>query len=171
MKGKKRIFVYGYGNPGRQDDGLGVRCTELLEEWVKEKSLNNVRFDSNYQLNIEDAAEISNSDIVIFIDASMEEIKDFYISKLDMSAKMDFTMHSVSPGFVLHLCNEIYDRKPEAYLVHIKGYEWELKEGITEKAEKNLLYAFELLKNMVKYPDLIDEYIEPVSTKEALNYN
>ena len=171
MKSKKRIFVYGYGNPGRQDDGLGVRCVELLEEWVLEKGMNNVRFDSNYQLNIEDAAEISDCDIVIFIDASMEDIKDFYISRLDMSAKMDFTMHSVSPGFVLHLCNEIYDRRPEAYLVHIKGYEWELKEGLTDKAEKNLLYAFELLKSMVKYPSLIEEYLIPVNEKEAMNYN
>lgn len=171
MKSKKRILVYGYGNPGRQDDGLGVRCTELLEEWARKQKFTSVFFDSNYQLNIEDAAEISDKDIVIFIDASIEDIQDFIITKVKPTKKTNFTMHSVSPGFVLHLCDEIYNQRPDTYLVHIKGYEWELHEGLTEKAENNLIYTFELLKTILKYPGLIDEYLEPEKSIEEINYN
>lgn len=171
MKSDKKILVYGYGNPGRQDDGLGIMCVELLEEWVVKKNLPNLSFDSNYQLNIEDAAELSDKDIVIFIDASEEDIQDFYITKVTLSKKVDFTMHSVSPGFILNLCAELYNCKPEAYMVHIKGYEWEFKEGLTAKAKNNILYAFEFLKTILKYPRLIDEYIEPENTMESINYN
>ncbi len=76
-----QILIYGYGNPGRQDDGLGVVLTQKLEAWVSESQLTGVEFDNNYQLNIEDAAAIAQKDLVIFADASEENIEDFCLSK------------------------------------------------------------------------------------------
>ena len=69
-----KILIYGYGNPGRQDDGLGNAFTNRIQEWVAIEGLHDFHFDSNYQLNIEDAEAISNMDLVIFADASEEEI-------------------------------------------------------------------------------------------------
>jgi len=77
----KKILVYGYGNPGRQDDALGVRLAENIEQWVQDDHIENVEVDYNYQLNIEDSDRVSKSDIVIFADASIEEIDDFIFSK------------------------------------------------------------------------------------------
>ncbi len=34
-----QILVYGYGNPGRQDDGLGVELVRRLEEWAVENEV------------------------------------------------------------------------------------------------------------------------------------
>ena len=34
-----RILIYGYGNPGRQDDGLGIRLSEELENWAHQQGL------------------------------------------------------------------------------------------------------------------------------------
>ena len=51
----RKILVYGYGNPGRQDDGLGVALVEELEQWVATEKIPGLDFDSNYQLNAEDA--------------------------------------------------------------------------------------------------------------------
>ena len=28
------ILIYGYGNPGRQDDGLGPTLVDALETWL-----------------------------------------------------------------------------------------------------------------------------------------
>ncbi len=145
----KKILLYGYGNPGRQDDALGIRFIERMQVWVKEKGLDNIFFDSNYQLNIEDADTISDYDIVYFVDASMEPIEDFTISKVEFStAQVEFTMHAISPGVVLNLCDNIYNKIPKAYLVHIKGYEWDLEfnKGLTEKGEKNLQSAIDYMK-------------------------
>ncbi len=89
----KKILLYGYGNPGRQDDALGIRFIERMQVWVKEKGLDNIFFDSNYQLNIEDADTISDYDIVYFVDASMEPIEDFTISK---ASKYSFDCYSIS---------------------------------------------------------------------------
>lgn len=152
----KKILLYGYGNPGRQDDALGIRFIEQMQTWVEEKGYKNISFDSNYQLNIEDADTISGYDIVFFIDASMESIESFSITEVEQSnAQVEFTMHAISPGVVLSLCKQIYEKIPQAYLIHIKGYEWELEfdKGLTEKAEKNLQDALRFIQE--KLPEIV----------------
>jgi len=147
---KPKILIYGYGNPGRQDDGLGVLLADMIEEWKTQHKLENIFTDSNYQLNIEDAANIADNDIVIFADASQENIEDIDYTIVEPSAEINFTMHTCSPSFVLHLCKNIYDKIPKTYLLHIKGYEWELKEGLTNNAEKNLRKAFDFIVNKIQ---------------------
>lgn len=145
-----KILVYGYGNPGRQDDALGNIMVEKLEEWAEENKLSNIEFDSNYQLNIEDADSISNFDIVYFLDASIEEIDSFELTEVQPSKNtVEFTMHAVSPGFVLDLCKKIYSKSPKTYLLHLKGYEFEFMEEITEKASENLDAGFEFMKKKI----------------------
>lgn len=149
MKNNKKILFYGYGNPGRQDDALGILFVDEMEKWVKAQNIDNISFETNYQLNIEDAEEISGYDLVIFSDASMEPIEGFEFSEVQRSdAQVEFTMHAVSVSFVVDLCYKIFNKVPDAYLVHLKGYEWDLDfdKGLTEHAEKNLQDALEFIK-------------------------
>jgi hydrogenase maturation protease len=143
------MLIYGYGNPGRQDDGLGVMLAEKLEKWSAENGLDHIHVDTNYQLNIEDAAEIANYGVVIFADASKEDIGHFSFTRLEPSGKSEFTMHAVSPGFILHLCNKVFNCDPETYLIHIRGQEWEFMENMTDSASKNLNMAMEYLKKFI----------------------
>lgn len=146
-----KTLLYGYGNPGRQDDALGVACVEEMEQWIKSEGITNISTDTNYQLNIEDAATIAEYERVIFIDATIEPINDILYTKVDAGeAHIEFTMHAVSPSFVLDLCNKIYQKTPLTYLLHIKGYEWELAEGLTDAAKENLKKAVAFLKKELK---------------------
>ncbi len=145
----RKMLIYGYGNPGRQDDGLGPALVSKLDLWLKENNYNNVITDSNYQLNIEDAAVIFDRDPVIFVDATQNNIPSYQFDPLEPSPKKEFTMHAVSPAFVLSLCESIYSRKPETYLLQIKGYEWKFLEEITEQAANNLEQAFEFIKEFI----------------------
>lgn len=148
MLEKGKILVYGYGNPGRQDDGLGVALISRLEQWITESNLQHIDADTNYQLNIEDAAAIHPYDEVVFVDASMEDIHDFDFSEVKPdNARVEFTMHAVSPAFVIDLCRKIYGKSPKARLLHIKGYEWEFEEQLSPPARDNLNKAFEFLIN------------------------
>lgn len=153
MTDQPKIFIYGYGNPGRQDDGLGNLFVEKISEWVQQEGFENFKFDSNYQLNIEDAAEIAGFDIVIFVDASVEDIQDVVLDEITPKTKVEFSMHSVSASYVVQLCNDIYKESPRAYLLHIKGYEWEFREGVTARAAENLEKAFEFMKPLLKAPE------------------
>jgi hydrogenase maturation protease len=149
---KIKILIYGYGNPGRQDDGLGNYFVDQAKAWAEKNGLDHISFDSNYQLNIEDAAEISDKDIVIFVDASIEEIESFLLDEITPDDKVEFSMHAVSASYVVHLCNDIYGKSPKAFLLHIKGYEWEFMEGITEKALQNFESAFDYMKPLLTDP-------------------
>ena len=150
--GFMQILIYGYGNPGRQDDGLGIELVSRLEKWAAEKGLFEIEFENNYQLNIEDAAAISGKDLVIFADASREEIDDFCLSEVDGSAEISFTTHAASPGYILQLCKELFQTEPRVLLLHLKGYEWDLKEGLTDRAKENLDKACDYLKKLLVDP-------------------
>jgi hydrogenase maturation protease len=149
-----RVLVYGYGNPGRQDDGLGIALVDKLEEWAGHQGLDGIEFENNYQLNIEDAEAISGRDLVIFADASQEDIADFCLSEVDGEAKLSFTTHAASPGYILKLCQELFQKHPRVLLLHIKGYEWDFKEGLSNKAVENLELAFDAMKVFLQQPQL-----------------
>lgn len=141
-------LIYGIGNPGRQDDALGIIAVDELKKAIGSDST--ISFEQNYQLNIEDAELISRYDLVYFIDASIETIKDFKIEPLSPDhQKIEFTMHAVSPAYILDLCRSLYNTMPEAYVVHIKGFEWNLKEGLTNKARSSLKTALTELEKLL----------------------
>jgi Ni,Fe-hydrogenase maturation factor len=126
-----------------------VLLSEEIEKWSHVNGLSNLTTDSNYQLNLEDAAGIASYDMVIFADASGEDIATFLFEPLQPSAAVEFTMHAVSPAFILHLCTQIFEHIPEAYLMHIKGYEWEFMQEMTEQARTNLDQATDYLKQFI----------------------
>ena len=106
------------------DDGLGVSLASEIGNWARRNNIANVHTDTNYQLNIEDAEIIRDFEIVVFADASTEEVKEnVLLTRLDGNNELTFTTHAASPGYVVHLCNHLFGCKPEAYLLHIKGYE------------------------------------------------
>jgi hypothetical protein len=94
----------------------------------------------------------------------MEDIGDYQITRIQPSEKVNFSMHAVSPSYITYLCQTIYNKYPLLYLVHIKGYQWELKEGISAKAESNLDEALNYLKDLLqrstKPKDIIDQVAE-----------
>jgi hydrogenase maturation protease len=148
-----KVLIYGYGNPGRQDDGLGNAFVNRIREWVAVEGLHDFYFDSNYQLNIEDAEAISGMDLVIFADASEEEIEDFCLSKVDGKTEVTFTTHAASPGYIVKLCDELFGKKPLVLLLHIKGYEWEFAEGLSNRAVENLEAALKYMKKRLHRPE------------------
>ena len=148
-----KILIYGYGNPGRQDDGLGNAFVNRIREWTAIEGLYDFYFDSNYQLNIEDADAISDKDLVIFADASEEEIEDFCLTKVDGTSDITFTTHAASPGYIVKLCEELFNKNPLVLLLHIKGFKWEFQEGISEEAQSNLNAALVYMKKRLLHPE------------------
>jgi hydrogenase maturation protease len=150
-----KILVYGYGNPGRQDDGLGISLAEELEKLFAGNPRVNLQTDTNYQLNLEDAANIAEYDIVIFADASTEDIADFRFESLKPSGKNEFTLHAVSPAYVLYLSEQMFGHVPKAYLMHIRGYAWEFMGEMSEKARSNLKMATGFISKFINEHGMI----------------
>ena len=140
----KRILVFGIGNPGRRDDGLGPALADALTRTVFPASVH-VTGEFRYQLNIEDAATMRDFDIVVFADASVSEEPPVTLEKIEPADAITFTTHALAPASVLGLCAELYGGVPEAYVLAIRGADFDLGEGLSAQAERNLGSALDVL--------------------------
>lgn len=139
MKNLSNTLIIAIGNNTRQDDGLGWKFLELLEK--KETNSNNSAY--KYQLMVEDAELISGFDSVIFIDACKLELENgFTFERIYPAEAVSFSTHSVPPNQILNLCENLYAKKPKAFLLKIQGYHWNIEIGLSKQAETNLKNAF-----------------------------
>lgn len=143
-----RVLVIGYGNPGRRDDGLGPLFAVVIEKL----KIPNVSVDSDYQLIVEDAHVISEYDVVIFVDADAVCVEPFYFKKIQPATSgPGFSSHSVTPAEVLALARQLFSSKVRAYVLGIRGYEFEeFGEGLSERATKNFEEAKQYIINWLR---------------------
>jgi hydrogenase maturation protease len=132
-----RTLIYGIGNPGRGDDGLGPALVELLESAAPGLA----SLDANYQLNVEDALACSEHDEVVFADASETAEAPFAFESLEPAGGAGFTTHELAPAAVLALSEELYGKRPRAWTLAIRGYAFDVGEGLSPQAEINLSAA------------------------------
>ncbi len=141
-----RVLVLGYGNPGRQDDGLGPAAAAGIDilGWP-----NLTAFD-NYQLNIEDASEVAAHDVVWFVDASKTCPSPYEVHDVVPSLTIDFTSHLLRPETVMAIARQCYGRAAKAHLLAIRGYEFAFIEELTAKASENLQAALRMLSERIQ---------------------
>lgn len=129
----KRILLIGIGNDGRGDDALG---------WLfADRFSGNPALDVvyRYQLQIEDAALISEYDGVVFADASLAEIAGgFEVKECTPAASVHFSTHRLEPATILWLAKAVYQASTVGFVVAIQGYAWELHQGLSPSAALNL---------------------------------
>jgi hydrogenase maturation protease len=139
------VLIVGYGNPGRQDDGLGPEIVQELEQL----NLPGLTLEADYQLSIEHAADLEQSERVIFVDAAVQGPEPFEVKRLEAARNIEFTSHTLGPEAVLAICHDTYPRAPEALLVAVRGYSFEFSEGLTDKARENKSKALEFITNLI----------------------
>ncbi|HTZ59454.1 MAG TPA: hydrogenase maturation protease [Acidobacteriaceae bacterium] len=140
-----RYLVLGYGNPGREDDGLGPTAAAAIEAdgWA------NVTVLSNYQLVPEDVFEIANADVVWFVDASRSGGEPFEVIALPPSDAISFASHSATPQELLALTAQYFGRRPKAHMLAIRGYRFAFREGLSGRAGRNLEQALVFLRRSI----------------------
>jgi hydrogenase maturation protease len=138
LKTDQKILLIGIGNNCRGDDGLGWKFVELVESM----GLDFIDHEYRYQLQVEDAALISEYDVVYFVDASYEKMdKGFELRPCIACDEEQVSSHAQSPGAILKLANDLYKKFPDAYVLAIAGESWELETSLSEAAERNLVDA------------------------------
>jgi hydrogenase maturation protease len=136
-------LVYGIGNCGRQDDGLGWAFIDRLEARRCASSANLRR---TYQLNLEDADLIQGFARVLFVDATKDPaVSSFVLTRPEPKLDFSFTSHAISVPSILATAQQCFGYVPDVYLLAIRGYEWEMQTGLTEAAEHNLSDSLEFL--------------------------
>ncbi len=137
-------LIYGIGNVGRQDDGLGWAFIDWLEE---ESICPKAELMRHYQLHLEDADLISYKKQILFVDATKApDVESFQLEKMEAKMDFSFSSHAISISSIMATCRQCFDKVPDVQLLTIKGYEWELQLGLTEKAKQNLLSATDFFR-------------------------
>lgn len=142
LENHPKILIHAYGNAGRGDDALGFAFLEMCRPWLSSEFAEHVTASHDFQLNVEHAYTMSEYDIVLFVDATKNDVHAFSFCQVHPLPPASFTTHMLTPANVLHLCTDLYGRTPETFLLQIRGYDWRMMEGLSEKAEKNLWSAF-----------------------------
>lgn len=146
-----KTLILGWGNPGRGDDGLGPEFVRALAG----SRLPGVDADSGYQLQVEDAAEVAGYQRVLFVDADRRGAEPFWLGRLRPNGDVAFSTHSVSPGAVLAVARDLFGAEPEAWIMGIRGYEFdEFGEQLSQRARCNLDRAVEYVKSALEDGDL-----------------
>ncbi len=129
------VLLIGYGNPGRLDDGLGPAAAAVIEKL----GLSGVTVEADYQLVVEDAELAGRHELVIFVDADVAAAEPFEVRPVQPREGAGFSTHSVSPEELMHLARQLFSAAATAFVVAIRGYEFDgFGEGLSDKARENL---------------------------------
>ena len=130
-----RLILFGIGNCGRCDDGLGWAFLDQIEQEGTFRG----QLEYRYQLQIEDAALIRDAERVVFVDSHRGSLPGGWSwQPCEASADFEFTTHTLAPQAVLFLCQNLYGKHPHAEVLMIEGVKWDLANGLSGQATQHL---------------------------------
>ena len=139
-----KLLLFGYGNPGRGDDALGP---ELIGR-IAQLHLADVECQNDMQLQVEHVTDLAACKRVLFIDADISCAEPFDFSEISAVKDDSYTSHAMSPTALLHAYSQVYGKDaPPAFLLRIRGYDFELGDPLTGKASANLERATEKVRD------------------------
>jgi len=149
------VLVYGYGNPGRLDDGLGPALVHVLAARAIGED---VTLETGYQLQIEDAALVAEHDVVVFADADRACPSPFELHPLAARREVAFSTHSVAPESLLGLAREHFGGETAGFLLGIRGYEFEeFGEALSPGARRNLAAAVDYMERALREGRFVED--------------
>lgn len=157
-------MIHGYGNPDREDDGVAWHVLRALalelglpapnsyeEEFPVDDPRWNVRgaqldFAFTLQLTPEMAEDIAAYDRVCFVDAHTGDIPVpvRMIAVESEFQRSPFTHHLTAQSLV-SMCETLYNKKPDAALLSVRGYQFEFSRELSERTRALLPEAVGLV--------------------------
>lgn len=149
MSTAANVLVIGYGNPLRRDDGIGPFVASEIEE----RRMPGVRTIVVHQLTPELAEELAEADLVIFVDARVDEGHESVgVYRLEPGGTRCGVTHVVDPRGLLTLSMLVYERTPEAWLVSIAGTDFGVGEGLSGPARRRVDAALNWIEQRLEQP-------------------
>ena len=167
IAGEREItWVLGYGNPLRGDDGVGPLVAETVSSW----NLPGVHAVALHQLVPEWAETLAQARRVVFIDASIEPLPRIQVrldeAETEASILVSFqpiapaampdsrsptssspSTHHLTPPTLLALVRLFGDQLPDAWLMTVRGQEFDWGETLSPTAWRGFEHAIKILRD------------------------
>lgn len=129
------ILIFAIGNESRGDDALAP----LLLRSLQTEGIAQAELIEDYQLQIEHVTDLVGRERVLFIDADVSCDSPFHYSAISAAHDNSYTSHAMTPFALLHAYRQVYgEDAPPAFLLHIRGYDFELGAPLSGQATANL---------------------------------
>ena len=149
-----RTLVIGYGNPSRNDDGVGLAVVNHLRQRLGLKTLDETTdgFDELgdepgdaldtlflQQLTPELAETVAAYDRLILVDAHTGAYPDL-VHRSELSPRHDPAMvsHILKPGHLLALAQQYYGKAPRAELISVRGFDFNFGETLSQQTAQGV---------------------------------
>jgi len=136
------LLVIGYGNTLRGDDGVGPKVAEAVEALA----LPGVRTLACPLLTPELAEAVSQTGVVIFVDAAVDAPREVQRRKLAPAESSQVMAHAASPATLLALARDVFGHAPEAWWLTIPVAELGIGEELSPLAQQGFEQAVEEVK-------------------------
>ena len=142
------FLVIGYGNTLRRDDGVGPRVAEA----VAKLALPGVRALACPLLTPELAEAVSQTRVVIFVDAAVDAPREVQMRKLVPTETSQVMAHAANPATVLALARDVFGHIPEACWLTIPVEDLRLGEELSPLAQRGFERAVQEIRKWAGEP-------------------
>ena len=134
------LLIFAIGNESRGDDALAP----LLVRQLQGEDISQVEYVEDYQLQVEHVTDMLDRSAVLFVDADVSCDEPFHFSGITAEKDSSYTSHMMTPFALLHTYRQVYETDaPPAFLLRIRGYDFELGNPLSGRAAANLAAALE----------------------------
>lgn len=141
-----KLLVIGYGNTLRSDDSVGVRAAET----VASMGLPGVRTLICQQLSPEHAEPISQTNVVVFVDAAVDAPKEVQLRPLEPNESSQLMAHAADPRTILALARDVFGHAPRAWWLTIPAVNLDFGESLSSEARRGLNEAVQRIVELTK---------------------
>ena len=149
-------LLLGYGNPDRQDDGVAWHVMHTLalqlglpaSDSYEDEFPPNDRLDLDFQLQLtpEMAEQLSRAERVCFVDAHTgSQTSDVQLVPLSTEFQHSPFTHHLTPQTLLALCQTLYSKTPQAFLLSVRGHRFEFERQLSPETQALVPEALKLL--------------------------
>lgn len=129
------LLVFAIGNESRGDDALAP----LLLRQLAAQDFPQAEFIEDFQLQVEHVTDLEGRDAILFVDADMSCEAPFLLEQITAAHDNSYTSHAMTPHSLLHAFQQFYGKNaPPCFLLRVRGYGFELGDGLSTEATANL---------------------------------
>ena len=157
-------IIIGYGNPDRQDDGVAWHILKQINQRLGR--ISPLTIDDEFppapdspelifqlQLTPELSETISKFDRVCFVDAHTGNVpNDVQQAEVLSDFQSSPFTHHLTPSTCMALVQTLYQKKPEAILVSVRGFEFGFHYTLTDRTATLASQAVELIWQWLNFP-------------------
>lgn len=146
------VVVFAVGNPSRGDDAIGPLLLERLGGWLDDEGLaGQFELIEDFQLQIEHALDLAGRRLALFIDAGAATPAPYTFQRIEPATGIAHTTHELPPEAVLQVFRQTEGAEPPpAFVLCVRGEQFELGEPLSVAAAGYLEDAWQLLRQLAR---------------------